>query len=283
MAVLARRQSDLPPTRGPAREEMGRGFKLSLILHLAIATFILAKSLIYPGDPLMVAPALRVDVVGLPDILKKDLKSLPKLPSADEMADKLKQAETEAAKIKPVAPPPKEAEEEASPDDMVLKPKVVNKAKPTQKTEKPEDRSKRLKSALERIKALDKINAAPEASESKKAGVLIKGNRVSKGTSLSGDARESMKAGYLDELRDRLQEHWALPVWLERQKLSAQVLIYIDGYGRVRGVQFLKPSNNAQFDDQVRRTIQQSQPFPTPPEDLATALMGQGIVVGFPL
>ena len=71
--------------------------------------------------------------------------------------------------------------------------------------------------ALERLK--DKTEEAPPAEDDE--AIVIKGNQVSKGTSLSGDAKEQAQAGYYDLLRDSLAEYWSLPVWLQRQSSSA--------------------------------------------------------------
>jgi TonB family protein len=140
-------------------------------------------------------------------------------------------------------------------------------------------REKRMKNALDRIKSLTKI------TDDRKSGapVPIRGNQVSKGTSLSEDAREAAKASYFDALRDRLHENWALPVWLARQNLSAQVQIYVDSHGRLSRFTFLRPSGNQQFDEAVKRALSESQPYPVPPEQLRGTFMADGVSVGFPL
>jgi hypothetical protein len=51
----------------------------------------------------------------------------------------------------------------------------------------------------------------------------------------------------------------------------------------VRASVFVRPSGNSQFDDAVRKTLQQSQPFPVPPIEIRPTLAADGILVGFPL
>lgn len=263
---------------GPTSDRSGTdrdesfGISVSLILHLLIATVIIVKSLIFPSKPIAYIPSLRVDLVGLPDILKKDLSQLSR--STPDMAEALKKAEEAAKEIDP--PKVKNEVEPAAKDELVLKPKPQ-----VQDVEDSKKRIKKNQSALDRIKALSKIAQLDEAD--KKAPVLIKGNQISKGTSLSGEARENSQSGYYDSLRERFQESWALPIWLERQKLSAQVHIWIDASGRLLRYAFVKSSGNPQFDEAVKRTLTASQPYPAPPPDIRAGLASGGILVGFPL
>jgi TonB family protein len=243
------------------------GIKYSLLFHFALIATILTKGFVFPGKPMPIVPTLRVDIVGLPDILKKDLKGVPKTSSAsDKLNEQLKKLEVEAKKIKVPAP----IAEPAKPDEMVLKPKRLDSEK----------REQKLKNSLARIKALAKISGEMEKQSS---GVLIKGNQISRGSSLSGEAKESAQISYYELVRERLQENWALPVWIARQKLSAQVQVFIDSQGRLRSYRFVKLSGNSQFDEAVKRTLQESQPFPLPPAELARSALSDGILVGFPL
>ena len=249
-----------PPTHHPmhpSETDFRTGFKRSLIFHGALVVFVLLKTLVFPGNPKPYISTLRVDLVGLPDLLKKDMHNVQALPPSAELPQ-------------PTTKHVPKAVEPAEPDEMVLRPKK------TERTSK--DREKKLKSALDRIKSLAKI-----ASLEKKASPVIKGNQVSKGTSLSGDARESAEASYYDSLKAKLQDNWALPIWLARQNLAAQVQIFVDSRGRILSYRFLKPSGNAQFDDAVKKTLAESQPFMTPPSEMAQTLMTDGVLIGFPL
>jgi len=237
--------------------ELSRGVRLSLIAHGAIAALILIKSLVFPSKTIPFIPTLRVDIVGLPDVLKKDKFNQP-IPAALPTPAKPAEKPREKSKAEP-----------ALPNEMVLKPKA--------KAEEAA-REKKIKGALDRIKALQKIN-----DDSEKAPAVVKGNKISKGSSLSDDARESDQASYYDQIRDKLQQNWELPVWLSRQDLSARVQLMIDSRGILRGFRFIKASGNAQFDEAVKKTIKDSQPFPIPPTDIAGSLASNGILVGFPL
>jgi TolA protein len=190
----------------------------------------------------------------------------------DKVKEMLAKAEHDASRVKKLPPPPKLSQNKAKadPDEMVLHPKSARKTKDP-------NREKRLKAALDRIKALSRIDRELHADNA--ASPPIKGNKISKGSSTAEDAKESDDANYYDSVRSRLQENWALPVWLSRQNLSAQIEIVIDSHGRVREFRFKKSSGNTQFDDAVKKTLAESQPFPTPPSEL----LMNGILVGFPL
>jgi TonB family protein len=277
----AKRGSELPPDRPtlPIDRDYELGLRWSLLVHVGIIAVVLIKSLVFPNEPKLYIPSLRVDIVGLPDLLKNEKKMIPQGKSLDDIQKILEKAQRDADRLKKI-PPPKPVKvkeppvEKAAPDEMVLKPKQV-----PPKNEKAEER--RLKAAMDRIKALSKIDAERDNSDddTPKSAPLIKGNKISKGSSQDGDAKESNDTNYYDSVRSKLQENWALPIWLSRQNLSAQIQITIDGRGRVRDFRFVKPSGNPQFDDAVKRTLAESQPFPTPPSDL----LMNGILIGFPL
>jgi colicin import membrane protein len=247
---------------------------------------VIIKSLVFPNTPKQYIPSLRVDVVGLPDLLKNEKKMIPQGKSLDDIQKMLEKAESDANKLKNI-PPPKVKEppvEKAEKDELVLNPKKTppEKTEPTKKVPKlvDEAQEKRLKAAMDRIKALSKLHPEADTDSNKdEAAPPIKGNKISKGNSLDGDAKESDSANYYDTVRAKLQENWALPPWLSRQSLSAQIEIQIDAHGRVREFRFSKPSGNAQFDAAVKKTLEESQPFPAPPEDL----LMNGILIGFPL
>ncbi len=137
-------------------------------------------------------------------------------------------------------------------------------------------RTRRNRRALDRIKALAKIQGEVDSRP-------IEGNKISKGLSLSGEAKEAEKSNYLEVLVDRLHPHWVLPTWLQRLDPNAQVLVRIDKRGRLLNFSFIKRSGYPQFDDLVVRALQESQPFPFPPADIKDLLLTDGVSLGFPL
>ncbi len=260
------------PPRRPREEsqhDIKVGLRWSAGLHVGVALAILLKHLVFPGTAVTIPPTLRVDLVGLPDVLKKDKWKL-NAQLDPKLADALRAAADQANEIKKVELPKSDADK-PDPDELVMKREQAG-----------DDiaRQKKLKSSLARIKALLKVQTPDDAAARAQP---VKGNQLSRGTSLSGDAKESTEPSYYDHVRDRLQENWALPVWLSRQKLSARVQIFINRTGHLHTYRFLEFSGNTQFDEAVKRTITDSEPFVAPTSEVADAVFTDGIVVGFPL
>jgi len=258
-----------PKARLQVDEDLLKGIKWSSIVHLSCLVLFLIQSLVFPSKVKPYVPTLKVDLVGLPDVLKKDLTRPSQKQINQEISRVIKQAEETAKQVKAT----KKVKEIAQKDEMVVHPQPS-----AHKTVE-----KKNKRALERLKALAKIQDDGVAANPTKKTTLIKGNKISPGASLSGDAKEAAEANYLEVLRDRLQENWTLPPWVARQRLAAQVQIYIDAKGNLKGMKVLKQSGNTQFDEAVKRAVQESQPFPLPPKDLVSNLLADGILVGFPL
>ncbi len=269
-------------TPAPLRD----GATRSVVVHSVLFLLFFLKSIFLPGNPIPISSTLRVDLVGLPDLLKSEMKGAVAPPP--DLVDALQQAEQAAQKQveeeRKVTPPKEEPD-----DDGPSVPLEKKKAPP-----KKENRDEQLKKALARVKALNRLEAIKNAEKNQETrakteglenreGTLIKGNRLSQGASLDGDAREAAQSSYYELVRDKLVAHWALPVWLARQNHQAQVVIYIDARGRLRDFRFTRPSGSETFDAAVKRALQESQPFAPPPAAVTSEVQNQGILVGFPL
>ena len=244
------------------------GWQLSLAFHGAVVLLIILSQWVLPGEALPILPTLRVDLVGLPD----QTKSEQILPGK---AEELRQAEDQAKRVQTPdlssIPIPK-----SKPEDQDTGPALQVRSDAKKESPK-KDRRNQLLASLNRIKSLQKIQADD------RPGTPVAGNRVSRGTSLSADALQAMQSTYFDLVRDRLQEHWSLPIWLSRQNFSAQIQLTIDGSGRVKFLRWLKRSGNDSFDQFVQRAVQDAQPFDRPPSEVVSLVESRGIQVGFPL
>ena len=246
------------------------GLRWSLFGHALVFISALTKAFVFPGSASPYVPILKVDLVELPDVLKKDLAMTSQNHLTQEISKILKQAEQDATRLKFKTPQITEK------DEMAIHPKALSEKSIQNKN----------KRAMDRIKALIKIQDPSSENLTHKKDIkllLNKGNKLSPGTSLSADAKEADHANYLDTLRDRLRQNWFLPVWIDKQGLNAQVLIRIDATGILREFKLVKSSGNAQFDKAVKQAVQQSQPFPLPTSELKTDILSDGVLVGFPL
>lgn len=234
----------------------------SLAVHIVLLVAFTIKGVFFPSESKPYIPALRVDIIGLPDRLTNEAPPIPSKQKKSATAPKPPPAKEDS---RPKAPP-KKAE--------------MNYQK---KEEQAAERKDRMKSALDRIKRQEAIDKIKQAEESAKEEAPIAGNILSAGVAAGGDARAVAKAHYYDIVLEKLRQNWTLPVWLARENLSARVLIQINHQGRVRSLKFLKRSGNPRFDDAVKETIRVSHPFQAPPDELRSSVFYDGILFGFPL
>lgn len=261
--------------------ELNEGLKRSIIAHFLILVtmvlYVFLKGTLFESKPLRYVPTLRVDLVALPDVLKQNAK----LPHSDPFP--LEKTKEKVQKMSPQKP--KEREEPLA-SRVKLAPPLEEFAQ-KKSTGLVKNIEKRNKQALDRLKSLSKIQNSLSHSFQEGASATaerkVKGNKISPGSSLSGEAKEASEANYLGILQERLKEHFSLPIWVKRQNYDAQVKMYINAKGNLMGLQFIKPSGNPQFDSAVNRAVNESQPFPLPPENIAPLLATDGIRVGFPL
>jgi hypothetical protein len=240
-----------------------KSFRSSAGFHAILVIFAIVSGLVFHKDPVRFTPSIRVDLVGLPDLKKKDLSNA----SSDDLAaldQKISKLKNKTAPISKVAPP--------EPNVMALKHKKepVEKKEPTRKDV--------LKNALDRIKAISELESQVGKSKSKTQKIVAKGNSISQGNSLSGDVGTDTDA-FVAKMRERLQDNWKIPIWLSNRNLSAKVVVFLDRTGYITNTVFAKGSGNQQFDDYVLKTIKMAQPFGIPPSEI----LDGGITLGFPL
>lgn len=260
-------------------ERFKRFFVVSLILHVVFFALGFIGHLISPGTPEFFVPTVQVDMVALPDQVKSQTEQVldKSLPVKEEPAPKEKAVEKTAEK---------------EPD----KPKVVDAPKPDEMSLK-RDRDAAAKKALERLR--EEMKKSQKDAQKKKLEELadqrkenqkrfeeafrnaLKGNQVNEGTSTSG-VTEATKNAYIGVIQQTIRNNWGLPPYLQGRGLSAAVVVQINSGGAVVGFRFTKTSGSDAFDDYVKSAVQQSSPFPAPPEEMARTVRN-GIGVRFPL
>lgn len=260
-------------------EVFWQGFRRSAGFHAVLVIAAVVLGVIMPHEPVKFLPSIRVDIVDLPDMKKSDLDKV-KPDDVSDLGKQLREAKRESEKqleqAKKAAAEPKPLPKEPDSDMTLKKEKPMSKDKTKKKEEGLDD-------AIARIKALEKIEAEVDGKKkvSKTTPIpttVVKGNRLSKGDSLSGGAATDTNA-FISQMRGKLQDNWNLPVWLSTKNLSARVQVFLDASGFVRSLLVEKSSGNAQFDDYCVKTIRMAQPFGAPPDEL----VGTGIILGFPL
>ena len=245
-------------------ELLARALRISLFLHFTLALFLALKSMISPSEPKVFLPTLRVDLVGLPDLKRSEIPQPAPAPTEEK---------------KEVPPPPAPAPVKSEVPPEIEKgdfSSTKKKSKKKEESKKEREAQTKLKRALERIKALERVKALAGEDE-------IKGNQVSKGSALTGEAKQALETSYFDVVLERVRTYWELPKWLQDQGRSAKVMVYLDSQGRMKSIQIVQSSGSDAFDQEVKRTLHAANPFPLPPPAIAGEIGSQGILLGFPL
>ncbi len=223
-----------------------RNILLSLFVHGLLGGLILGKDFLFSSTSSAPPhiPTLRVDWVELPRAVSQELPEwMPRT------------AVSSLKKSKAVAPKNTEMHG-VSPQGSFL------------------EKNKRV---IARMKAFKKLETLEDGSD------LISGNRLSSGSNLSGEAKEGSEDHYLDFLRNQVHQHFNIPIWMQRQKLTTQIQVFFNPQGILEKMILIQSSGHLQFDEAAQRAILDSQPFPLPPEGVHPRFFQDGIIFGFPL
>lgn len=249
-------------------------FKTALIwsaaAHLLFVLLLTVRAIFFAGEPLHLESAIRVDIVGLPD----KARSLPE-PLAETLAEPLtatapstaaEKTEQEATKA---ALPVKSTD---APPAVVLKPKMPD----PKESKKHQDAAMKRLEALARLERQAKADAAVKALASTGKSGQVKGNAISRGSSLTGLTRLDHDR-YLDEIESRIRKLWNPPKFLAKAGLRVRIVLFINNQGLVTAKKTVQSSGNSVFDDSVTAAIDGAQPFAPPPDSLSSLLAQQGV------
>lgn len=243
-------------------------FKRSVILHGSVIVLGLASTLYsYIVGPSkeeeaarmlkMAKTAIRVDIVDLPSMKMDEMREV----DLSKEVGKTQKVE-EAKPIEPSKTAMKDATAPAAPA--------------------PSDRLKQLREKLRsdsrRKELMDKLKGKESGGEGRP---VLAGNKLSEGASITGEVATEADA-YNSRLQAHLSRHWTAPDWMINAKLSARVLVRIRADGSIIDKKFIVKSSSADFNDNVERALQDSDPFPPPPKLLLKIYSEDGIEWGFP-
>ncbi len=216
----------------------------SILFHILLFAFFTVKSFIFPSHEEIYLPSVKVDLVALPE------KTAPK----------------QAAKAPP-KPPVQIQKTAKSSKKIIPKKNKVDTAK-----------------ALERMSSLERIESMVEnetlkenTPKAKPKDNLIRGNRISPGTSLKGLSKLDYDS-YRAKLEVHAKNNWELPKWLASGQLTADIQVHLDERGYVIKKNLLKSSGDKGFDDSVMAAIDRASPFPAPEDKFVDLVSVSGIV-----
>lgn len=256
--------------------DFNRNFLLSLGIHLWIAGLAwlaagVFKDVFQHKDIEIIRSSVRVDIVGMPKFTVQELKAMQNEPIVAEPVEE-KGAKVETKKA--------ETEDVINKNDL-----VVQEA----------DKKKKKASFLNLISDYSSKKVAPKdtkkgtktGSENKELDTLIlEGNRLSKGSSLTGDFTDqenSEFSSYVQSMPDQVRKFWTLPSYLKEQNLKCRVKVFLSSSGSLLKTEVVESSGVGEFDSKAVSAIKQAAPFSRPSEKVAARLSNYGIILGFPL
>ena len=206
-----------------------------------------------------VVSAIRVDVVAMPKHTLQELKKLSASASASASAGKAQKAQDKG-------------------------PAFLKKGK--QKSLKDLLKGEASKGLSVKAKGRSKRNGKKKGKYNKElSGLILQGNKVSKGWAIVGDTREMVLdefGKYIAQLPDYVRPNWKLPASLMKKKLNCRVQIYIGSKGELKRAKLFKSSGNGEYDRKALEAVRETS-FPVPSKKVKEKAERGQILLGFPL
>jgi len=224
---------------------------ISISVHATIILFLLVGNMVYRfvSNPVFISGGIgegepiNIDVVGMPNVLKKDLASLNE--------------QTKEVKIKP---------------EMALPSKVKISAKKDSLISKIKDAVQEEQNYLAKIKIIKGLQV--------QKGVA--GGTSMSSTGTGGSGTETVQANpYFHTVKQYVRNYWKVPNWMKPEGLNVIVVVAIEDDGSISEVGISQSSGNADFDALALSAVKSAAPFPTPPVSVRETLRS-GVKLSFP-
>ena len=217
---------------------------LSFGFHVGLFVLLISSSSLWSvfqkDKKVFTSSAIRVDMVGLPELPSKKTK-----------------------KNKALILPKKTKKQSKNPDkkSKALTKKEVTKSQDKQNSSSQTESKNNLSSDLK--KKINKGNKLTEGADNGKKDLSVQ------------EISEINKYATLIDLQIRSQ--WNLPKYLTDRDLTAKIEIKINARGDITSKQLLKSSGNDLFDSRVLKAMENAAPYPPPPVSVQ-AVIRDGIV-----
>ena len=264
----------------PLSASLGHYFRNSLFVHSGLILLIIIFSLVRgffverekKTSILLVKSSVRVDVVAMPRMTLKELKSAGVDVSMEEgkkiVAENLS---SPVSQKKSDVPELKVKKKDVDFNDILKK---YSKKKRVEKPRQKAAREKKAPSTLSKV-GKKKLNQ-----------LILAGNRLSKGNALTGDGGAEIQSQfqeYASQFPDWVKPYWNLPGYLIGRKLQCRVKIFVSATGELIKVQVVASSEEEEYDRKAVAAIKSAAPFPPPPEEIRGQVVKGNIILGFPL
>lgn len=255
---------------------MTKPLGVSLFIHLVLCLFFFMIEYIWnKSDPIdlskikMLQSAVRVDIVAMPKYTLKELESM-----------------TESSQGATKEIPKAVKESQASTNDKSEGPEFIDNVKKINLQEMLKNISKKKIKKKSKNNAIDGKITETSIGESELKRLLIAGNKLSKGTSLTGEISSedlSEYEKYIFDLPDIIRPYWKIPSYLKNQELKCRIRVYIGKEGQLLKTEIFESSQSEEYDHLALLSIKKASPFPAPPEKFLNKVVQGEIILGFPL
>ncbi len=244
--------------------------KKPLLYSLGVHLFILLTMVVRPYFSPTIKPfekSIRVDIISMPDKHQKIIKK--------EKSSVGKKVEKKAKKVV--------SKKKSKPKSET---KLIKKSdkKTASKTKKGSKKKKEVppKEDTGEEDAFAKLaRLREEKSVEVEKQKAIAGNRVSKGTDLTG-VEKLEYSNYRSILHTAISSEWDVPKWLLEGNLSAVAHIKIDEDGNLTYKKITRSSGNSIYDEKVMEAIVAAAPMSPPPEKFKQIVYYEGVELSFP-
>jgi colicin import membrane protein len=252
-------------------EDISKSIMLSLAVHICAVLLYSLKLTFFPDELFIYEPAIRVDLVALPD--KLSAEQAPPIESPKE------EVKTPLKDEKPLPEPVTHEKEIKSAPVLPKEPVVVLEKLNEKKKNTVESAIDKLRKdiAIEKVKGMLKEQKPEDA----KAPLVYKGNILSPGTELTG-VNKMDHQDYHAALDRHVKQFWSLPEWVAKTAHKTQVRIYLNENGLLVDAKIVRSSGQASYDESVMDSVKKASPYPAPPTKFRDIVEMEGILLGFP-
>ena len=214
--------------------------------------------------------AIRVDVVSMPKMTLKELKKISgvKLQDIDLKVEKKKLFAREKSKIEFIKKKKKK-------NFMSMLKNLADRKVKKKKSGK--------KSSLNNSKR----NAITGEMRKELKNLIVAGNKISKGSSLTSEFSSKEVADvfnqYIQSIPDLVRPNWKLPSYLLEKGLQCRIRLFLGPDGNLLKLKIFESSESKEYDKRALNAIRLTAPFPPLNREIIKSGAEGDIILGFPL
>lgn len=251
----------------------------------------------------LIQASVRVDMVAMPTHTITELKNISsgrpdaapevKSDTKEEIKEEVKEETKEEVKEEVKA----EAKEESGIDPVV----AFEEAAAAKKAKEQKEAEQKRKDFLNKLQKISKKEVAqpkkPAKEKAKESGLggaaesalknlVLSGNKLSKGTAITGDGSGAALTAfqeYASRIPDFVRPHWTLPSYLLDKELQCRIRVWLNNSGEVVRTSVYQSSGDTEYDQRAISAVKSASPFPELKQEYGQRAQNGDILLGFPL